>query len=126
MASLIKKRKPKLARRKRSSKTLGQALRDLRSTSNSPKVTKVQQKKSSPGVADSYVEEFERKSSQIPFYMNSFLRGCPIDAKVFATHAGRKQVVEADLKIARTFKNILMGSAKSQADGKWLLIDIDI
>jgi hypothetical protein len=76
MASLIKKRKAKLARRNHGSKALGQALRELRSTSNSPKVTKVQQKKPSPGVPDGYDEEFERKSNQIPFYMNSFLIGC--------------------------------------------------
>jgi hypothetical protein len=52
--------------------------------------------------------------------MNSFLTGFRIDAKAFATHAGRKRVTEADLKIARTFKNLLMGSAKC----KWLLIFI--
>jgi hypothetical protein len=65
MANLIKKRKAKLARRNRSSKALGQALQDLRSSSKSPKVTKVQQKKSSPGVPDGYDEEFERRSNQI-------------------------------------------------------------
>jgi len=63
MASLIKKRKAKLVRLNRPSQALRQALRDLRSTSNSPKVTKFQQKKSSPEVPDGYDEEFERKSN---------------------------------------------------------------
>jgi hypothetical protein len=72
MASLIKKRKVKLARQYCSSKALGQALPELRSTSNSPKVTTVQERKSSPGVPDGYNEEFERKFNQISFCMNYF------------------------------------------------------